>query len=132
MNIIGISNLVRELLHGGEVVGALAQGGLVLLPGRGVMGAPELERRLANAERELPPPPQVSGGTVLLVDDGEFCAQTAVVAVAALRELGAERVILAAPPSLLRELHEVVDGIIALDPLASPAAPTASAMSPRT
>jgi predicted phosphoribosyltransferase len=131
MTIIGISSLVRELFHHGEVVGALGQGGLALLPNRAVMETPELERRLAAAERTLPPPPEVSGREVLLVDDGDYCSQTAVVAVAALRELGAERVILAAPSSLLGELHEVVDGVMALDRPASPAAPTASAMSPR-
>jgi predicted phosphoribosyltransferase len=132
MNVVGISELVRELHHHGLVVGALGQGGLALLPDRGLMEPAELRRRLDDAERELPPPPDLAGRTVLLFDDGEYSLQTAVLAVAVLRELGAARVIFAGPPSLQRELHEVVDGLFTLGPLASPEALTASAMSPRT
>jgi predicted phosphoribosyltransferase len=132
VNVIGISELVRELHHHGLVVGALGQGGLALLPNRGLMETAELQRKLDHAERTLPAPPDVAGRTVVLIDDGEYSLQTAVVAVAVLRDLGAARVIFAGPPSLQRELHEVVDGVVTLGPLASPEALTASAMSPRT
>jgi predicted phosphoribosyltransferase len=122
---VGMSSLVRELMVRGRVVGVLAQGGVALLP-----RLPELKKLVDRAERGLPPPPQVAGRTVVLVDDRGYCTQTAVVAVAALRELGAARVILAARPWLRRALHEIVDGVT--DRPASPAAPTASAMSLRT
>jgi hypothetical protein len=127
--IVAMSGWVRELRCSGEVVGALAQGGVALLPEN--MDRAELEHALDQAERHLSPPPEVSGQEVVLVDDYGCCPVAAVVAVAALRELGAVRVILAGPRELLDEMHEVVDGLIPGRP-ASPETPTASEMSPRT
>ena len=135
--IVGVSSLARELvLRSGEVVGALGQGGLALLPDQGAVSLDELQRLLAHAERKLgeQPVPPVAGRTVVLVDDGPHASQTVVVAVAALRELGAGRVVLAAAPQALLALQEVVDGLMELSPdwPASLAALTASETSPRT
>jgi hypothetical protein len=118
--IVAMSNWVCELRapRSGEVVGALAQGGVALLPDPGVMRPAEVGGLLEQAEHTLEqrPAPLVTGREVVLVDDCGHCPLSAVVAVASLRELGARRVILAGPGELLAELHEVVDGVVELTP----------------
>ena len=56
----------------------------------------ELSRR-ERAYRDQLPPPQVKGKTVILVDDGIATGSTMLAAVAALRQLNASRIVVAAP-----------------------------------
>ena len=77
----------------------------------------ELARRVERYRggRALPP---VDGRTVVLVDDGLATGGTARAAVAALRRLGAGRVVLAVPvaaPDTLARLRPLVDDLVCLD-----------------
>jgi putative phosphoribosyl transferase len=56
----------------------------------------ELQRRERSYRDDLPPP-EVEGKIVIIVDDGIATGSTMVAAVAALRQLGAGRVVVAAP-----------------------------------
>ncbi len=87
----------------------------------------ELEELVARAEHELSerskryrgdrPPVEVEGRTVLLVDDGLATGRTAQAAAHALRQRGAERVVLAVPVAAaqsVREMSGSVDEVVAL------------------
>jgi predicted phosphoribosyltransferase len=82
----------------------------------------ELQRR-ERAYRDDLPAPEVSGRTVILVDDGIATGSTMRAAVAALRRLAPARIVVAAPvaaPSSREELSRQVDDFICLmepDPL---------------
>src|SRR5512133_1322268 len=56
----------------------------------------ELQRR-EKAYRDDLPPPEVEGKTVILVDDGIATGSTMLVAIAALRQLNAARIVVASP-----------------------------------
>ena len=74
----------------------------------------ELERR-EQLYRDGRPPPEVRDRVVILVDDGLATGATMRAAVAALRERGAARIVVAVPvgaPDTCRELQEVVDETI--------------------
>ena len=76
----------------------------------------ELERRERNY-RGNRPPPDVSGKTVILVDDGLATGATMRAAVEALRQQGAAKIIVAVPvgaPSTCQELKNVADDVICL------------------
>jgi len=97
--------LVRELRLGGDVIERVAE------RERG-----ELERRehLYRGER---PFPELSGRTVVLVDDGLATGATMRAAVEAVRTRGPARVVVAvptAPRHSLRELEPPVDGLASL------------------
>ncbi len=121
--------LVRKLgVPGYEemAMGAIASGGaMVLLPGviaglgvnrRQVESVArkeqvELERR-AQTYRDVVPPASIRNATVVLVDDGVATGATMRAAVAAVRQIGAGRVIVAAPVmsgEALRSLSSVAD-----------------------
>ncbi len=77
----------------------------------------ELERRV-RAYRGASPFPEVSGRTVILVDDGIATGATARAAGRAARSAGAGRVVLAAPviaASTEPELRQEFDDVIAVD-----------------
>jgi predicted phosphoribosyltransferase len=74
----------------------------------------ELERR-ERVYRGDRPPPDVSGRTVILVDDGLATGSTMRAAVEALRREGAARVVVAvpiAPPETCDAFREIVDDIV--------------------
>jgi predicted phosphoribosyltransferase len=76
----------------------------------------ELERRERDYRDDLAPP-DVRGKTVIIVDDGIATGSTMMAAVAALRQLDAARIIVAAPtvaPSTFHELRGIVDEIEAV------------------
>ncbi|HVP67664.1 MAG TPA: phosphoribosyltransferase family protein [Anaeromyxobacteraceae bacterium] len=110
-------------------VGAAAEGGVVVvsadaarevgLPGEEVLAFAEREQgeieRRARLFRGGRPPPDLSGRTAILVDDGVATGCTARAAVRAARKLGAARVVVAAPvaapdarAALAREADDVV------------------------
>jgi predicted phosphoribosyltransferase len=64
----------------------------------------ELQRRERSYRDDLPPP-EVEGKTVILVDDGIATGSTVAAAVAALRQLNASRVVVAAP-TIARSTYE--------------------------
>jgi len=124
--------LVRKLgVPGFEelAVGAISSGGVRVLN-------PDVVRLLPNADdiieatsaresielarreqlyRENRPPPDVKGRVGILVDDGLATGATMRAAVAALRERGAARIVVAVPvgaPDTCREIQEVVDEAI--------------------
>jgi len=71
----------------------------------------ELQRR-EQAYRDGRPPPELRGRVVILVDDGLATGATMRAAVAALRQLGAARIVVAVPvgaADTCRELEEEVD-----------------------
>ena len=77
----------------------------------------ELARRV-DLYRGGSPLPPVADRTVVLVDDGLATGGTARAAAAALRRLGARRVVLAVPvaaPDTLARLRTVVDDVVCLD-----------------
>jgi putative phosphoribosyl transferase len=77
----------------------------------------ELERRERSYRGERPEP-QVAGRTVILVDDGLATGSTMRAAVAALRQQGPSRVIVAVPvaaPSTCAELRREVEDIVCLE-----------------
>jgi putative phosphoribosyl transferase len=74
----------------------------------------ELERRERQYRGDRPPP-DVTGRTVILVDDGLATGSTMRAAVEALREEGAARVIVAvpiAPPETCDAFRDIVDDIV--------------------
>ena len=76
--------------------------------------ARELERRQQSYRGERPEP-RVEGQTVILVDDGLATGSTMRAAVAALRQQGPARIVIAVPvaaPSTCQELRQEVDEIV--------------------
>jgi putative phosphoribosyl transferase len=76
----------------------------------------ELERR-ERAYRDDRPAPEVEGKTVILVDDGIATGSTMLAAVAALRQLNAARIIVAAPViagSTYYEIRRAADDVAAV------------------
>jgi len=74
----------------------------------------ELMRR-RHAYRGDLPAPQVRGKTVVLIDDGIATGSTMIAAVAALRQLGAGRIVVAAPviaPSAFNQIRRAVDEVV--------------------
>jgi predicted phosphoribosyltransferase len=74
----------------------------------------ELERR-ERSYRDGRPAPEVAGRTVVLVDDGLATGSSMRAAVAALRQLGPERVVVAVPvaaASTCQELRAEVDDVV--------------------
>ena len=74
----------------------------------------ELMRR-RHAYRGDLPSPQVRGKTVILVDDGIATGSTMIAAVAALRQLGAGRIVVAAPViarSTFYQIHNAADEVV--------------------
>jgi len=124
--------VVRKLgLPGHEefAIGAIASGGLRLLnlPFIHVNGIPEdalaeaIEReekelaRREHAYREARPPPEVSGKTAILVDDGLATGASMQAAVMALRKARPDRVIVAvpvAPKETCDALRAIADEVI--------------------
>ncbi len=110
-------------------VGAIAEGGVVhvsqeTLASVGISHdevvaiadreAAELERRVRRY-RGARPIIDLRGRTVILVDDGVATGRTAIAAARAARELGAARVVLAAPvvaPAAVEELRHEVDDLV--------------------
>jgi len=76
----------------------------------------ELQRRERSYRDDLPPP-EVEGKIVIIVDDGIATGSTMVAAVAALRQLGAGRVVVAAPTiarSTYDYLRKNADDVVAV------------------
>ena len=76
----------------------------------------ELARR-QHAYRDDLPAPRVRGKTVILVDDGIATGSTMIAAVAALRQLGAGRIVVAAPViarSTFYQIHNAADEVAAV------------------
>jgi predicted phosphoribosyltransferase len=74
----------------------------------------ELERR-EHEYRDGRPAPEIRGRTVILIDDGLATGATMRAAVAALRQRGAARIVVAVPvgpPDTCRELEEVADEVV--------------------
>lgn len=74
----------------------------------------ELERR-EQAYRGDRPPPQVAGRTVIIVDDGLATGATMRAAIAALRQLGPQRIVVAvpvAPVDTIAELEQEADEVV--------------------
>jgi predicted phosphoribosyltransferase len=110
-------------------LGAIASGGVRVLNDDVVRALPnaselvesvtaretaELQRR-EQAYRDGRPPPELRGRVVILVDDGLATGATMRAAVAALRQLGAARIVVAVPvgaADTCRELEEEVDETI--------------------
>ena len=107
-------------------LGAIASGGVRVLNDDVVRALPnanelvesvtaretaELQRR-EQAYRDGRPPPELRGRVVILVDDGLATGATMRAAVAALRQLGAAKIVVAVPvgaADTCRELEEEVD-----------------------
>ena len=124
--------LVRKLgLPGHEelAMGALASGGVIVLNESVVraLGIPHdvLESVIAAEQKELErreqiyrgdrPPPDVRGRTVILVDDGLATGSTMRAAVAALRQQGPARIVVAVPigaPETCSEFEREADDVI--------------------
>jgi erythromycin esterase-like protein/predicted phosphoribosyltransferase len=124
--------LVRKLgVPGREelAMGAIASGGVVVLNDdvvRGLGISPEVIQHVAEQEgrellrreqayREGRPPPEVSGRTVILVDDGLATGASMRAAIQALRRLGPAKIVVAvpaAPASTCREMSMVVDEMV--------------------
>jgi len=110
-------------------LGAIASGGVRVLNDDVVRALPnanelvesvtaretaELQRR-EQAYRDGRPPPELRGRVVILVDDGLATGATMRAAVAALRQLGAAKIVVAVPvgaADTCRELEEEVDEIV--------------------
>ncbi len=76
----------------------------------------ELQRRERSYRDDLPPP-EVAGQTVIIVDDGVATGSTMAAAIAALRQSGAGRIIVAAPTiarSTCDYLRETADDVVAV------------------
>lgn len=77
----------------------------------------ELDRR-EKAYRGDRPPLDVRGRTVILVDDGIATGSSMRAAIAALRQMGPARIVLAvpvAPPATCERLRELVDELVCVD-----------------
>ncbi|HSO76634.1 MAG TPA: phosphoribosyltransferase [Blastocatellia bacterium] len=126
--------LVRKLgLPGQEelAMGAIASGGVKVL-NRDVVGYLNIPEMTINAvarkeQQELErrerlyrgdsPPAEVRGKTVILVDDGLATGSTMRAAIAALKDLGPDRIVVAvpvAPPSTINELFREVDEVVCI------------------
>lgn len=84
-----------------------------------VVAAQELEElaRRQQAYRDDLPSPKVKGKTIILVDDGIATGSTMIAAVAALRQLGAGRIVVAVPViarSTFYQIHNAADGVAAV------------------
>jgi predicted phosphoribosyltransferase len=76
----------------------------------------ELERRERNYRNDRPPP-GLKGRTVILIDDGLATGATMRAAVAALRQQGAVKIVVAVPvgaPSTCQDLKSAADEVICL------------------
>jgi putative phosphoribosyl transferase len=124
--------LVRKLGFPGHpelAMGAIATGGVRILDRQliGMYGVPagEIERVTAAERREMErrewlyrdgrPPPDVSGRTVILIDDGLATGSTMRAAVEALREEGAKKIVAAVPvaaPDTCSAMKDEVDDIV--------------------
>jgi putative phosphoribosyl transferase len=124
--------MVRKLgLPGHEefAMGAIASGGLVVLDGlvirRFGLSDSQVERVIQRERRELErrehhyrgdwPLPDVSGRTVILVDDGLATGSTMRAAVAALKQEHPKRIVVAVPigsPDTCDELREDADDVV--------------------
>ena len=122
--------VVRKLGAPGRAelaMGAIASGGVRVINEGVASGVPpavldevarEEERELERREWELRgerPAPAVAGRRVVLVDDGIATGSTMRAAIAALRTLGAERIVVAVPvaaPDTRRELLEEVEDVV--------------------
>jgi predicted phosphoribosyltransferase len=124
--------LVRKLgVPGHEelAMGAIATGGVLVLNDEVVQGlripphvieavAAQEQQELARRERLYRsdrPPPEVSGRTVILIDDGLATGATMRAAAAALRQQQPARLVIAVPiaaPSTCEELRDEADEII--------------------
>ena len=107
--------------HEELAMGAVATGGVRVLNEKIVSAfavrAPELERRIRNADDEVRsgelrfrgdrPPVDVHGSTVILVDDGIATGATVRAAVTALRAQGARRVVVATPVAAMDSAADV-------------------------
>jgi putative phosphoribosyl transferase len=115
--------------HRELAMGAIASGGVRVVNERVVSAtslsdevieevAREEERELERRERLLRgerPPPEVAGRTVILVDDGIATGSTMRAAIAALRTLGAARIVVGVPvaaPDTCLELEREVDEVV--------------------
>jgi putative phosphoribosyl transferase len=115
--------------HEEYAMGAIATGGVRVLDERVIRTArvtrAELDAVTAAEQRELErrerqyrgdrPSPNVAGRAVILVDDGLATGATMRAAVAALREEGAARVVVAvpiAPPETCDAFRDIVDDIV--------------------
>ncbi|HEX8218212.1 MAG TPA: phosphoribosyltransferase [Chloroflexia bacterium] len=126
--------LVRKLgVPGHEelAMGAIATGGVIVLNDSVVQALritrEELDRVAAAEQAELArrdsayrgdrPPPDVSGRTAILIDDGLATGSTMRAAAAALRQQGPARIVIAVPvssPQTCQELGAEVDEIVCL------------------
>ena len=117
--------------HPELAMGAIATGGVRVLNGDVVdslrISDEVIEAVTANEQRELArrersyrddlPPPEVEGKIVIVVDDGVATGSTMVAAVAALRQLGAARIVVAAPTiarSTCDYLRKTADDVVAV------------------
>jgi predicted phosphoribosyltransferase len=117
--------------HPELAMGAIATGGVRVLNGDVVdslrISDEVIEAVTANEQRELArrersyrddlPPPEVEGKIVIIVDDGIATGSTMVAAVAALRQLGAGRIVVAAPTiarSTYDYLRNTADDVVAV------------------
>ena len=113
-------------------IGAVAEGGVRVLDPttvRALLVSPEeLETSLGRADAELAegrdryrrgsPPPEVTGRTVIVVDDGLATGGTATAAVHALRQRGAARIVVAVPvaaPESAAQLRQLADAVICVE-----------------
>lgn len=112
--------------------GAVGEGAALVVD-RAVMhrlgvGEADLERLLARRRAEIAdrvqlfregrPMPSVEGRTILVVDDGLATGSTAAAAIAVLRDLGAGRIVLAAPvgpPDTVIRMTRVADEVVVLE-----------------
>jgi predicted phosphoribosyltransferase len=124
--------LVRKLGFPGHpelAMGAIATGGVRILDWQLIrmydVRAEAIERVTAAERREMDrrerlyrdgrPPPDVSGRTVILVDDGLATGSTMRAAVEALREEGAKKIVVAVPvaaPDTCAAMKDEVDEIV--------------------
>jgi predicted phosphoribosyltransferase len=120
--------------HAELAMGAIATGGVCVqnddvvqalkIPASMIETAAAFERhelkRREQAYRDDRPEPEVSGRTVILVDDGLATGSTMRAAVAALRRLGPERIVVAVPaaaPTTREEIrHEADDCVCSVTP----------------
>lgn len=115
--------------HEELAMGAIASGGALVLDQGLVQGLgisrEQIERAVAQELRELErredayrrgrDPPELSGRTVILVDDGLATGSTMRAAAEAVKQLDPARIVVAvpvAPPETCDELREVVDDVV--------------------
>ena len=115
MKITAVTN--ARVFDGEQVIGART----VVLDGAGIgaVAAQEQEElmRRRHAYRDDLPAPQVRGKTIILVDDGIATGSTMIVAVAALRQLKAGKIVVAAaviPRSTFDQIRHAADEVVAV------------------